>query len=86
MLSLDDTARVVEERAMQENSFKWRCRGCQRLLAVIDGDRVEIRLARGHQYLASLPVTCACSNPRCNALNELQRGSTHAPPAADANC
>lgn len=54
---------------------KWRCRGCGRLLGILDGTRVEIRFARGHQYRASLPVSCVCRNPHCNTLNEL-----HAPP------
>ena len=54
-----------------EQQKKWRCRGCGRLLGVVLDERLEIRFARGHQYRASLPVSCVCRNPRCNTLNEL---------------
>ena len=50
----------------------WRCRGCGHVLGEIDGDQLEIRMARGHQYRASLPVTCVCKNPRCKTLNVLR--------------
>jgi len=50
---------------------KWRCKGCGKLLGVIDGGRLEIRFARGHQYRVALPATCVCRNRRCNTLNEL---------------
>ena len=50
---------------------RWRCRGCGHLLGVIDGDRLEIRVGRGHQYRVALPVTCVCKNPQCRCLNEL---------------
>ena len=61
---------------MQDKRSEWRCRGCERLLGVIDGDRVEIRLARGHQYRVAMPVTGVCSNPRCNTLNVLDGDSS----------
>lgn len=54
-----------------KHEHKWRCKGCGRLLGIVEKGRLEIRFARGHQYLASLPVTCVCRNPRCNTLNEL---------------
>lgn len=55
----------------EANEGKWRCKGCGRLLGILDGDRLEIRFARGHQYHASLPVTCVCRNADCNTLNQL---------------
>jgi len=62
------------------NDFKWRCRGCGHLLGIADGNRLQIRFARGHQYWAALPVTCVCKNPRCNTLNELRRIPATDPP------
>lgn len=56
---------------MHTTTHEWRCRRCGRLLGIVRDNRLEIRFARGHQYLASLPVTCVCKNSRCNALNEL---------------
>lgn len=47
---------------------EWRCTRCGKLLAVLLGDRLHIRFARGHEYLVGLPVTCVCRN--CRTLNE----------------
>ena len=47
----------------------WRCTHCQMLLGRRDGDRVHVRFARGHQYVASLPITSVCRS--CATLNEL---------------
>jgi len=47
---------------------EWRCTRCGKLLAVLRGDRLHIRFARGHEYLVGLPVTCVCRN--CRTLNE----------------
>ena len=48
---------------------EWRCTGCGKLLAVLRGDRLHIRFARGHEYLVGFPVTGVCRN--CRTLNEL---------------
>ena len=58
----------------EEHERKWRCKGCGRLLGIVEYDRLEIRFARGHQYRVTLPVTCVCRNPQCNTLNELAVG------------
>jgi len=58
----------------EEHERKWRCKGCGRLLGILEHDRLEIRFARGHQYRVTLPVTCVCRNPQCNTLNELAAG------------
>lgn len=50
----------------------WRCASCGKLLAILRGDRLHIRFARGHEYLVGLPVTCVCRN--CRTLNERQEG------------
>ena len=57
---------------MKNNDSKWRCRGCGQVLGEIDGDQLAIRMARGHQYRASFPVTCVCKSPRCKTLNVLR--------------
>ena len=69
---------------MLNHHSKWCCRGCGQLLGVVDGDRLEIHTARGHQYRVAFPVTCVCKNPKCKALNELRRvsGVEKSPPAA----
>lgn len=51
---------------------RWCCKKCGRLLAVVEGSRIEIRSARGSQYRATLPATSVCPNQRCKTLNELQ--------------
>ncbi len=51
---------------------EWRCTRCGKLLAVLRGDRLHIRFARGHEYLVGLPVTCVCRN--CRTLNERHDG------------
>ena len=67
---------------MLNHCSKWYCRGCGQLLGVVDGDRLEIHTARGHQYLVALPVACVCKNPKCRTLNELRAPRTgRSPPA-----
>ena len=58
---------------------EWRCIRCNKLLAVIDGDRLHIRFARGHEYLVGYPVTSVCRS--CRTLNELRDGSATAAPS-----
>lgn len=48
---------------------EWRCTGCGKLLAIIRGNRLHVRFARGHEYLVGFPVTGVCRN--CRTLNEL---------------
>jgi len=48
---------------------EWRCIRCRKLLAVVRGERLHIRFARGHEYLVGFPVTSVCRN--CGTLNEL---------------
>lgn len=58
---------------MDGRAYKWRCRGCGRLLAVIYGDRVEIRLGGDrHRYWAALPVVSVCGTPSCGMTNEVR--------------
>ncbi len=49
---------------------EWRCSHCSRLLGMIEGDRLHIKFARGHEYLVGLPTTGVCRN--CRTLNELR--------------
>jgi phage FluMu protein Com len=58
---------------------EWRCIRCNKLLAVIDGDRLHIRFARGHEYLVGYPVTSVCRS--CRTLNELRDGNSIAAPS-----
>ena len=48
---------------------EWRCTRCGKLLGILDGRRLHIRYARGHQYFVSFPVTGVC--PGCGTMNEL---------------
>lgn len=48
---------------------EWRCSRCGKLLAVVRGERLHIRFARGHEYLVGFPVTGVCRG--CGTLNEL---------------
>lgn len=48
---------------------EWRCMGCDKLLGILEGFRLSIRFARGHQYQAGLPVSCVCRS--CRTLNEM---------------
>lgn len=63
---------------------EWRCTHCEKLLGMIEGDRLHIRFARGHEYLVGLPTTSVCRS--CGGLNELRNfpdaaaGSTPRPP------
>ncbi len=48
---------------------EWRCTRCRKLLGLMEGDRLHIRFARGHEYLVGFPVTSICRS--CRTLNEL---------------
>ena len=48
---------------------EWRCSRCGKLLGVLEGERLHIRFARGHEYLVGLPTTCVCRS--CRTLNEI---------------
>lgn len=48
---------------------EWRCSECGHLLGVLEGNRLHIRFARGHEYIVGLPVTCVCRT--CRSVNEL---------------
>lgn len=48
---------------------QWRCTQCGKLLGVIEGARLQIRFARGHQYVVGLPATSVCRG--CRTLNEV---------------
>ncbi len=52
----------------------WRCSKCRKLLAVLRGDRLHIRFARGHEYLVGFPATSVCRS--CRTLNELRDSSS----------
>lgn len=64
---------------MLNHRSKWCCCGCGQLLGVVDGDRLEIHTARGHQYRVAFPVTCVCKNPKCRLLNELRASRQEKP-------
>ena len=55
-----------------QNEEDWRC-SCGRLLGrqLLSG-RIHLRLALGHEYIVSAPVTSLC--PKCRTLNELSPG------------
>jgi phage FluMu protein Com len=60
---------------------EWRCTRCGKLLAVLRGDRLHIRFARGHEYLVGFPATSVCRS--CRTLNELRDGRAAATPDED---
>jgi len=47
----------------------WRCSGCDKLLGVLNGERIHIRFSRGHEYLVGFPATGVCRG--CGELNEI---------------
>lgn len=49
---------------------EWRCVDCNKLLGVLAGGRLHIRIGKGHEYLVGFPVTVSCQN--CHSLNELR--------------
>lgn len=59
----------------------WRCTRCGKLLAVLRGDRLHIRFARGHEYLVGFPATSVCRS--CRTLNELRDENAVAATAED---
>jgi phage FluMu protein Com len=48
---------------------EWRCTRCEKLLGVLEGTRLHIRFARGHEYIVGFPATSVCR--ACRTLNEL---------------
>lgn len=54
----------------REPGTQWRCSRCRKLLAIVRGDRLHIRLARGHEFLVGFPATTSCRH--CETLNEIQ--------------
>lgn len=52
---------------------RWRCTRCGQTLGVLSGDRLHIRLTRGHHITCALPVTCQCPNRYCRELNEITK-------------
>ena len=52
---------------------KWMCAGCGKLLGILEGTRLHIRFARGHQYLTGFPASATCRS--CGTLNELPNGT-----------
>jgi phage FluMu protein Com len=60
---------------------EWRCTHCGKLLAVMRGDRLHIRLARRHEYLVGFPVTSVCRN--CGTLNEVRGETREAAPSEE---
>lgn len=48
---------------------EWRCLSCGKLLGVHRGGRVHVRVSRGDEFLAPLPVLGLCR--RCGTLNEV---------------
>jgi hypothetical protein len=50
---------------------EWRCPRCRKLLGVVRDDRLHIRFAHGHEYLAALPASCTCRG--CGSLSQLDR-------------
>jgi len=47
---------------------EWRCTRCGKLLGLLEGERLHIRFARGHEYLVGFPATSVCRG--CRTLNE----------------
>ena len=69
-----ETARssCTDDAATQPSTFRsseWRCSRCGKLLGLISKARIHLRFARGHEYVAGLPVTATCRG--CGTLNEL---------------
>ena len=58
-------------RGHVSSAADWRCSGCGCLLGVRRDGRLQVRLARGHQYLVSLPSQATCRG--CGTLNALER-------------
>jgi phage FluMu protein Com len=48
---------------------EWRCKQCDKVLGVVEGGRLHIQFARGHQYIVGFPATSVCRG--CRTLNEL---------------
>ncbi len=55
------------------NTKDWRCRNqnCGKKLGEIAGPKIHIRIGRGREYIAHLPVTASC--PACGTLTEAVR-------------
>lgn len=50
-------------------THEWRCTRCGKLLGMLEGERIHIRFARGHEYLVGFPATSVCRS--CRTLNEV---------------
>lgn len=46
----------------------WRCGRCNKLLGQCRPDHVHLSFTRGHEYMASYPVTATCRG--CGTLNK----------------
>ena len=57
----------VLRRKQRPQGEDWLCSYCGKLLGVIHGHDVHIRLARRHEYVASLPASAICKG--CGTLN-----------------
>ncbi len=54
---------------METSGDHWCCYQCRKLLGVRKKGRLYIRLARGQEYIVTLPAVAHCR--RCGALNEV---------------
>ena len=62
--------RVTEvEEIMRGGGGEWRCEACGKLLGMVKGKRVHIRIARRQEYIVSGPASAVCRG--CGQLNEL---------------
>lgn len=50
---------------------EWRCSCCNKLLGVVQGARLHLRFARGHEYVVGLPASSICRG--CQTRNELSQ-------------
>lgn len=62
---------AASRRSSTSSQFprQWRCTRCDKLLGICRDGRLHVRFARGHEYLASLPVVATCRG--CGTLNRL---------------
>ena len=52
---------------------EWRCSQCSKLMAVINGGRLHIRLSKGTEFFVGMPASGKCQ--RCGTLNEICAGN-----------
>ena len=53
---------------------EWRCTSCNRLLGIHRDGGLQIKFARGYEYLVALPATCTCRG--CGTLNRTSDRTT----------